>query len=312
MSNEIAKTQPKKVTFTQFVQTETIQNAINKALTDPKRAMSFMASIMSAISVNPVLKNECDPHSVLSVALLGEALGLSPSPQLGQFYMVPFDDKKSGLKKAQFILGFKGYLALAVRSGQFKHITAIEIKEGELRSFDPMHDKIECIVITDPIKRELAKTIGYYGYFELLNGFEKAIYLPLGAMERHADTYSKAFSLKTYRLLQAGKIDKEELWKYSSFWYKSFDVMAKKTILRMMLSSGYAPLSVEMMRAVEADDKLVDAHEDGTEELIDVENDIKDIPEAEDPFTKIEQDAKEPEISDANEDFGDQLNLTEI
>ena len=164
------------------------------------------------------------------------------------------------------------------------------------------------MVITDPIKRKLAKTVGYYGLFELLNGFQKAIYIPLGEMELHADLYSKAFSLKAYRLMQAGKIADADMWKYSSFWYKSFDVMAKKTIIRMMLSSGYAPLSTTMARAMDADEKLVERHEDGTDDFIDIEG-AKDVsepevaqePEAEDPFAAIEQ---------AGE--GSQLDLTQM
>ena len=299
----------KSLSFTQMVQTESVQKTIQSVLGDPKRAMKFTASIVTAVSVNPALK-ECEPHSVLSAALLGEALELSPSPQLGQFYMVPFEDKKLSKERgrkvmnASFILGFKGYLQLAIRSGQFKHITAIEIKEGELKSFDPMHDRIDCVVITDPIKRNLAKTIGYYGYFDLVNGFEKAIYMPIGEMEQHADTYSKAFSLKTYRQIQQGKIAEDQLWKYSSFWYKDFDTMAKKTIIRKMLSSGYAPLSVEMARALEADDKLVDAHEDGTQDFSEIMEEAKDVS----PATEVEQ-QPETDLFDAIEQSGGQLDF---
>ena len=317
MASEISRP-AQGMSFTQMIQTETVQKMVMSVLGEPKRAMSFTASITSAVSTSPALK-ECVPNTVLSAALLGEALGLSPSPQLGQFYMVPFEDKKASEKlgfkvmNAVFVLGFKGYLQLAIRSGQFKHITAREIKEGELKSFDPIHDRIDCAVITDPIKRSLAKTIGYYGYFELLNGFEKAIYIPIGEMEQHADKYSAAFKLKTYKDIQSGKIPKEDLWKsiYSSFWYKDFDTMARKTIIRRMLSSGYAPLSTEMIRGIDADDKLVTAHEDGTEDYTELLEDAKDVSEPEvkqtapvetesDPFAAIEQ---------ASSD-GDQLDLT--
>ena len=298
MANELST-----VSFTQFIQTNKVRASIDNVLGEPGRAMRFVASISTAVSVNAELKL-CDPHSVLSAALLGEALGLSPSPQLGQFYMVPFGDKKSNVKKAAFILGYKGYLQLAIRSGQFKHITAIEIKEGELKSFDPIHDRIDCVVITDPIKRSLAKTIGYYGYFELLNGFEKAIYVPLGEMEQHADTYSAAFKIKVYRDIQSGKIPKEDMWKYSSFWYKDFDTMAKKTIIRKMLSSGYAPLSTEMSQALEADDKLVDTHEDGTNDFSEAIDNAKDVSEPDvaqedpgpDPFEAIQQASEDGQL----------------
>jgi recombination protein RecT len=175
----------------------------------------------------------------------------------------------------------------------------MEVKEGELKSFDPMRDRIDCAIITDPTKRNLAKTIGYYGNFELTNGFEKSFYMSLGEMELHADKFSAAFKLKTYREIQSGKIPQSDMWKYSSFWYKDFDTMAKKTILRRMLSSGYAPLSVEMINAIDADEKRVVAHEDGTQEYTEIPDDAKDISpevqqepeevEAGDPFAAIEQ-----------------------
>ena len=304
-NKEIVSRPAQGMSFTQFIQTDVIKDTISKVLTDPKRAMSFVAAITSAISVNPVLKNECDPKSVLNAALLGEALSLSPSPHLGQYYMVPFDNKKENCKQAQFILGYKGYLQLAIRSGQFKHITAMEVKEGELKSFDPMRDRIECSIITDPDKRSLAKTIGYYGNFELVNGFEKSFYMSISEMEQHADKFSAAFKLKTYREIQSGKIPQSEMWKYSSFWYKDFDTMAKKTILRKMLSSGYAPLSVEMARAYDADEKAVIAHEDGTEDYAEIMEEAKDVS----PVAEVEQ-QPEGDLFDAIEQAGgDQVDL---
>ena len=255
-------TSKKQMPFSELINTEQAKRQIGNVLQDPKRAMRFAASLTSSVSVNPALK-ECEATSILSAALLGESLELSPSPQLGQFFMVPFNDKNTGGKKAQFILGYKGYLQLAIRSGQYRYINVIEIKEGELKSYDPLHDRIECMAIFDPVKRKLARTIGYYGYFELLNGFYKAMYMPVEEMEIYADTYSPAFSLAAYKKLKAGSIPKSDLWKYSSFWYKSFDAMARKTIIRMLMNSGFAPLSIQMQHAIDADETITRISGDG-------------------------------------------------
>lgn len=244
-----------QIPFSELINTEQARRQIGNVLQDPDRAMRFTASLTSAVATNPALR-ECSPTSILSAALLGESLELSPSPQLGQYFMVPFKDKKANEKKAQFILGYKGYLQLAIRSGQYRYINVVEIKEGELKTYDPLHDRIECMAISDPVKRKHAKTIGYYGFFELLNGFFKAVYVPVEEMEIYADTYSPAFSLAEYRKIKSGKVSPDDMWKYSSFWYKSFDVMAKKTIVRTLMNSGYAPLSIQMQRAIDADESV--------------------------------------------------------
>ena len=91
-------------------------------------------------------------------------------------------------------------------------------------------------------------TIGYLGYFELLNGFSKKLYISKEEMERHANTYSKAFNLEDYRKLQAGQIPQKDMWKYSSFWNKNFDTMAFKTVLRQLISK-WGIMSIEMQDA---------------------------------------------------------------
>ena len=248
-SNSLAaKAKPK---FSVAIQSDAYKNLINNTLNDPKRASRFIANITSAVSVNPVLQ-ECDAATILSAGLLGEALNLSPSPQLGQFYMVPYEDKKRGCKVAQFQLGYKGYIQLAIRSGQYRKINVLPIKEGELVSFDPMTEEIEVNLIEDDELREKTPTAGYYAMFEYVNGFRKAIYWSYKKMLNHADQYSKAFSKKAYQDLKDGKIPQSDLWKYSSFWYKNFDDMACKTMLRQLISK-WGIMSIEMQKALEYD-----------------------------------------------------------
>lgn len=146
----------------------------------------------------------------------------------------------------------KGYIQLAIRSGQYRKINVLPIKEGELVSFDPMTEEIEVNLIEDDELREKTPTAGYYAMFEYVNGFRKAIYWSYKKMLNHADQYSKAFSKKAYQDLKDGKIPQSDLWKYSSFWYKNFDDMACKTMLRQLISK-WGIMSIEMQKALEYD-----------------------------------------------------------
>lgn len=247
MANEIQKMQPK---FSVAIQSDMYKKLINNTLGDPDRAKRFIASISSAVATNPNLQ-ECEAGTILSGALLGESLNLSPSPQLGHYYLVPYKNK-DGVSQAQFQLGWHGYYQLAIRSGQYKDLDVIEIKEGEYLGRDKLTGKQKFEFIEDESERLNKPTIGYLGYFELLNGYRKQIYMSKEEMEKHADTYSKAFSLEAYKKLKAGQIPEKDMWKYSSYWYKDFDGMAFKTILRRLISK-YGVMSIEMQEAYTKD-----------------------------------------------------------
>ena len=251
--------------FSVVVQSEGYKNLINNTLGDPKRAAGFITAITSAVSTNPALQ-ECDPATILSAGLLGETLQLSPSPQLGQYYLVPFNDSKLGRKVAQFQLGYKGYIQLAIRSGQYKKLNAMAIKEGELIKFDPLNEEIEVQLIEDDAEREAAPTIGYYAMFEYLNGFRKVIYWSKEKMEAHALQYSQGYQAK----------------KGYTFWEKSFDGMAIKTMLRQLISK-WGIMSIDFQKAYEADMGVL--RPGGNIEYVDnqefsVEDDYMDLPAA--------------------------------
>ena len=239
------QTKPK---FSIAIQTDTYKKLINNTLGDPKRASKFIASISSAVATNPQLQL-CDAGSILSGALLGEALNLSPSPQLGQYYLVPFNDKQKG-KVAQFQLGYKGYIQLAIRSGQYKKLNVLSIKEGELIKYDPLNEEIEVKLIDDEEVRENTKTIGYYAMFEYVNGFKKSIYWSKKKMENHANTYSAGYRAK----------------KGYTFWEKDFDGMAYKTMLRQLISK-WGIMSIDMQEALTKDMAVVNT--DGTYDYVD-------------------------------------------
>lgn len=250
-----------KMPFSVAVNTPSMQKLIANALHDPARCARFTASIVSAVSVNQALQN-CDRNTVISGALLGESLNLSPSPQLGQYYLVPFNNKKKGMQDAQFVLGYKGYVQLALRSGQYKSINVEIVKQGEYKGRDPMTGDPRFQFLEDDDEWERLPVIGYMASFEYLNGFRKVLYWSKEKMMNHADRYSAAFSRKAYENLIAGNIPQGEMWKYSSFWYKDFDSMAKKTMLRQLISK-WGIMSVDMQVAYESDSRVIDETESG-------------------------------------------------
>lgn len=250
-----------KMPFSVAVNTPSMQKLIANALHDPARCARFTASIVSAVSVNQALQN-CDRNTVISGALLGESLNLSPSPQLGQYYLVPFNNKKKGIQDAQFVLGYKGYVQLALRSGQYKSINVEIVKQGEYKGRDPMTGDPRFQFLEDDDEWERLPVIGYMASFEYLNGFRKVLYWSKEKMMNHADRYSAAFSRKAYENLIAGNIPQGEMWKYSSFWYKDFDSMAKKTMLRQLISK-WGIMSVDMQVAYESDSRVIDETESG-------------------------------------------------
>ena len=271
MANEVVKTnQKKELTFSAFMTNNAIVNKVNSIIGDEKSGKRFISGIISAVSVNPQL-SECENASILSGALLGEGLNLSPSPQLGHYYLVPFnvkvEDKETKktyyVKKAQFQLGWKGYYQLALRSGYYKKINVLPIKEGELISWNPLEEEIKVKLIEDDNEREKTKTIGYYAMYEYLNGFKKAIYWSKEKMESHANQYSNGYKAK----------------KGYTFWEKDFDSMAMKTMLRQLISK-YGIMSIEMQNAFEGDMAVI--NEDGSKDYVDnkveeVEFEIEDV-----------------------------------
>ena len=273
LQNSLAKQQPK---FSVAIQGDGYKKLINNTLGDPTRAQRFIASVSSAVAVNPALQ-ECDAGTILSGALLGEALNLSPSPQLGQYYLVPFNDNNRGGKVATFQLGYKGYIQLAIRSGYYKKINVLALKSGELIRFDPMEEVIEVKLIEDEVERESAETTGYYAMFEYQNGFKKAIYWSKQKMESHALQYSKGYKAK----------------KGYTFWEKDFDAMALKTMLRQLISK-WGIMSTELQKAVESDMAVI--HQDKQPEYVDnVDFTETPISVAEQPAASDEPPA-EPEI----------------
>lgn len=256
VQNSLVKKTEKK-TFSSFLMGDAIKKKINETV-GGANGQRFITSILSAVSTNTALQ-ECEHGSIISAAFLGEALKLSPSPQLGHYYMVPFNKKiknadgtTTTIKVAQFQIGYKGYIQLAIRSGYYKKINVIAIKDGELIKYDPLAEELEVKLIEDDEEREATETVGYYAMFEYQNGFRKTMYWSKKKMLAHANKYSQAFNSEAYKKLQEGKIPQSDLWKYSSFWYKDFDGMAFKTMLRQLISK-WGIMSIELQEAYTKD-----------------------------------------------------------
>ena len=191
VNNSLAK-RDQSMKLSVYLQNDAVKKQINQVV-GGKNGTRFISSIVSAVQSTPALQ-ECTSPSIVNAALLGEALNLSPSPQLGQFYMVPFDNRKKGCKEAQFQLGYKGYIQLAERSGYYKKLNVLAIKEGELIRYDPLDEEIEVELIDDDVIREETPAMGYYAMFEYENGFRKTMYWSKKKMMAHAEKYSPAFS----------------------------------------------------------------------------------------------------------------------
>lgn len=270
VNNQLVQKQEGKqpMTFSKFLGSEGVKTSLMNSLGSEKEMQKFTSSLLSAVSVNPDLQN-CDFASIVSCGLLANALDLSLSPQLGYAYAIPFDNKKTGVKTAVFVPGYLGYIQLALRSGKFRRLNVIEIKQGELKRYDPLTEEIDIKIIDDETVREKLPTVGYCAYFKLIDGCEKTLYWSKSKMLIHADRYSPAFSLDggngkvSYYDFEEGKYDKKDAWKYSSFWYKDFDGMAKKTMLRQLRK--WMPMSIEMERLSDEDNKATNEHELGSE-----------------------------------------------
>jgi recombination protein RecT len=201
-----------------------------------KNANAFMSSIISATKSNPTLA-ECETDSVISSAVIAATLNLPIQSNLGFAHIVPYNTKDAQgnvVKQAQFQMGYKGFIQLALRTGQYKNINASEIYEGELVK----HDRITGEVEIDTNKKKSNQVIGYVSYFKLMNGFEKMLYMSKEQVQVHGNKYSKSYSQKYGR------------------WQQDFDSMALKTCIKLLLSK-YGILSVDMQTAITADQAII-------------------------------------------------------
>ena len=228
--------------------TQAIKKQIKSLLGE--RAGHFMMAIVQVVEGTPQLQ-ESDPQSIINAAIASAVLNLPIEKNLGFAYIVPYRDKEKGMI-AQFQMGYKGYIQLALRSGEYKFINSIEVKEGELKGYNILTGELELEFIEDLDERMITKTIGYASYIEFNNGFRNTLFMTEAQVKNHAKKYSQAY-----------QHDLSKGYKYSN-WSKNFEAMALKTVLKLNLSK-YGALSVEVQKALQTDGLVIeDIEEDGT------------------------------------------------
>lgn len=258
---------PSKLGFKALMSTPQMKKKFTDILHE--KSDSFMGSLMTLVGGDNYL-SQAEPMTIIASALKAATMDLPIDKNLGYAYVVPFNRyEKKGKNwithnEAQFILGYKGYIQLAQRSGQYKALNALAIYEGQLIDWNPLTEEF-----TFDYKGKVSdEVIGYVGFFELLNGFKKTVYWTKQEIESH-------------RIKNSKNKDKEKL---SGAWVDNYDSMAIKTVLRNMLSK-WGLLSVEMQSAITSDEKIfrVDENNDLIEEtdLSDMEPLKQDLKEAE-------------------------------
>lgn len=239
--NAVAATQPKPTGLKLFNQKLTdirTQDYLKSVLGEKKD--SFVNNITALVANNAMLQ-ECAPMTVIYAAIKATALNLPLDQSLGFAYVIPYENNKKvtdehgnpawvKVKEAQFQIGYKGFIQLAMRSGQFKTINVRDVRLGEVKGEDFVSGEM-IFSPHKPEERDQFEIVGYVGFFELTNGFRKMAYWTIQELEQHGLKYSKTYA--------------NERTKSKSLWATDFDTMAKKTVLKLLLSK-YAPLSVEM------------------------------------------------------------------
>lgn len=232
------------------------QTYLERALMSKKN--SFVNNISSLVANNTALQ-ACDPRSIIYAGIKATVLDLPLDPNLGFAYVIPYANRKAGITEAQFQIGYKGFIQLAIRSGQFRTINVTDVKDGEVKHFDLLTGETRFEALP---AREKLTTVGYAAFIRLTNGFEKTLYMTKEEVEAHAYEYSQTY-----------KADKDKGWS-SSQWSKNFDAMARKTVLKLLLSR-FAPLSIEMQQAI-ASDQAVFNSPDGAPRYADNNDRIED------------------------------------
>lgn len=271
-SNFTQMAQQKKQTFSIVITSPGVQQMISRALKNERMAARFTSTLISAVSASEQLK-ACDPGTIIAAGLRGEGMGLIYGHG---YYIVPYGSV------AQFNLGYKGYIQLAMSTGFYEDIDCIEVREGEREGRDARTGKpiINLAKYETDEERDSHKIIGYYAYYKLNTGSFRMEYWPMDKLLRHADRYSPAFKLEKYNALINGELDAKEQAKLlnGTPWYDvngGQDRMCRKTVLRSLLNSGYAPLSNEVRSYFNEDSDngvVVDMPATQTEQAIPVTN----------------------------------------
>lgn len=240
--NEIVKKHTNQQILAAMVKSDAVVEGAQKMLGE--RAGQFLSSVLSLANSNKYLADNVDPNSLYNSCLMAASLNLPVNQNLGFAWIIPYKTV------AQLQIGWKGYVQLAIRSGQFSRINVSEVREGELEDYDVLTGDLTLRTLTEG--RKMAKIVGYVAYFRLKNGFEKSLYMTTEEVTTHAQRYSKSFR------------------DASGVWKTNFEEMAKKTVLKLLLSR-FAPMDITMQKAIENDQAADGEYVDNQPEISEAE-----------------------------------------
>lgn len=254
--------------FTTFINGGAIKNLLTQSLGGPQQAAQLTSTLIAVVQANEKLQ-KAPPMQILAGALRGE-IGMGLSLILGDYSIIPYENRRDGTVTAQFQLQVNGIKRMCIASGAYEKINCYDVREGEFHGYDP--DTWEPIVERNPDDeaREQLPIIGYYAFYRLsksFNGFTSKIYWPYEKILKHADRYSKAFDLEIWKAIQNGAESGTDKWgktwyadrkREGSPWYgnpkeESHMKMCRKTVLKQLLSDGFAPKSTIIQTAIAAD-----------------------------------------------------------
>ena len=230
-----------QMTIKGFFHRDDVKSKFNELMGN--RSAQFITSVLSVVNNNNYLKN-ASPESVFSSALMAATLDLPINSNLGFAYLVPYGNA------CQFQLGWKGYVQLALRSGQFKTISACPVYEGQLVENNPLTG-----FKFDFSNKKSDVIIGFASYFSLINGYEKTLYMSTEEINAHGKRFSKTFG--------------------NGVWKSDYNAMAQKTVLKLLLSR-FAPMSIELQKAVVADQAIIRDVENMEVEYVDAGQDLSE------------------------------------
>lgn len=244
MTQTLAK---KEMTIKELIAAPYVAKRFNDVL--GAKAPAFVASVLQAVSSNDLL-SKAEPNSILNAAMVAATINLPINQNLGFAYIIPYKNV------AQFQMGYKGFIQLAMRSGQFQTLNVTDVRQGELKGFDRLSGQMDFVWADKD--RDTLPVIGFVAYMKLTNGFEKSFYMTAAELKKHGAKFSQS-AKKGYGL-----------------WVEDFDSMAKKTCIKLLLSR-YAPMTTEMSTAQLADQAVIKK-----------ENEFEYIDNEEDTYEKID------------------------
>lgn len=266
--NAVADFDDRGKKFTTFINGNAIKNLLTQSLGGPQQAAQLTSTLIAVVQANEKLQ-KAPPMQILAGALRGE-IGMGLSLILGDYSIIPYENRRDGSVTAQFQLQVNGIKRMCIASGAYEKINCYDVREGEFKGYDP--DTWEPIVVRNPNdeEREQLPIVGYYAFYRLNNSFNlftSKIYWPYEKILRHADRYSKAFDLEIWKAIQSGATSGTDKWgktwyadrkREGSPWYgdpteESHMKMCRKTVLKQLLSDGFAPKSTLIQQAIMAD-----------------------------------------------------------